>query len=256
MDGGGAEAGLGGRIRRLDSHLDEDVGSAVGGDLGREHGGLSRQAGRCRAESDDAGPREAVELLVSQGHGVAGDDGRHDVSPRGAAGAADLEHVAEVGGEFQDQGNQRLFSAEADQGHPLVEAGPPQQAGTPDVDDGFRRRWPAQGRQGRVGQVRGEQDIVLTDRPPEQHQRLAGNAQAQPGEDPGVVVEQAVAGTMDVAITVADEEHVAVLQDERAEPSGRLAWLVRLDGGTDIQLTSPSRRGAVADRVRPAYSRQ
>ena len=78
----------------------------------------------------------------------------------------------------------------------------------------------------------------------------------QPGEDPGVIVEQAVAGTMDVAIAVADEEHVAVLQDERAEPSGRLAWLVRLDAGSDVQLTRPRRRGAVADRARPAYSRQ
>ena len=219
--GGGAEAGLAGRIRRLDSHLDEDVGPAVGGDRGLEHGGLSRQAGRRRAEGDHAGPREAVELLVSQGHRIAGDDGRQDLSPRRAAGAADLEHVAEVGGEFQDQGNQRLFAAEADQAHPLVEPGPPQQAGAPDVDDGFGHRWPAQGRQGRVGQVGGEQDIVLTDRPPEQHQRLAGDAQAQPGEDPGVIVEQAVAGTMDVAVAVADEEHVAVLQDERAEPSGR-----------------------------------
>ena len=193
---------------------------------------------------------------VPQGHRIAGDDGRQDLSPRRAAGAADLEHVAEVGGEFQDQGNQRLFSAEADQAHPLVEPGPPQQAGAPDVDDGFGHRWPAQGRQGRVGQVRGEQDIVLTDRPPEQHQRLAGDAQAQPGEDPGVIVEQAVAGTMDVAVAVADEEHVAVLQDERAGPSGRPGQLVGVDGGTEVQRTSPSRRGAVADRARPAYSRQ
>ena len=78
----------------------------------------------------------------------------------------------------------------------------------------------------------------------------------QPGEDPGVIVEQAVAGTMDIAVAVADEEHVTVLQDERAEPSGALAWLVRLDGGSDVQPTSSNRQGSAADRARPAYSRQ
>ena len=78
----------------------------------------------------------------------------------------------------------------------------------------------------------------------------------QPGEDPGVIVEQAVAGTMDVAIAVADEEHVAVLQDERAEPSGRLARLVRLDAGTDVQLTSPPRiRGHLLFSGLPAPDR-
>ena len=55
---------------------------------------------------------------------------------------------------------------------------------------------------------------------------------------------------------IADEEHVTVLQDERAEPSGALAWLVRLDGGSDVQPTSSSRRGSAADRATPAYNRQ
>ena len=86
------------------------------------------------------------------------------IRPRaGAARAAHLEHVAEVGGELQAQRDRHLVPAVVAQPHALVEPVLPEQARALDVDDALRRRRPADRRQRPVGEVGGEEDVVLAD---------------------------------------------------------------------------------------------
>ena len=140
-----------------------------------------------------------------------------------AADAAHLEHVAEIGIEFELQGNPVLVRPEIAQRDALVERTLEDQPLTLDMDDALRQRLPAERRQGPVGQVRGKQRVVLAQRGAEQGRPLGPDRQAPHGEDARVVAEHAVAFAGDIAVGIGDDECVGVLQRKQPQRNTRLA---------------------------------
>jgi hypothetical protein len=236
-----AEAAPRGPFSGLEPDLEEEVGPATGREGQVELGGAARKARRCEGEGERGGERQAVESLVAQDDGGLGHGGGQQPPPRHASKAANLEHVAEIGGEIQPQRDARLDLGVVPEPQALVEAALPDQAGPLDMDHALPRRRPADRRQGPVGEVGPEQHAVLADRAPEQRQRPTCGAQAEAGQEPRVVVEQAVAVARDVAEGVGDDERVPVLQGEQAQrcarlARARLASIARVRGGLGHQF--------------------
>ena len=192
---------------------------------------------RWRAEGDHGTQLQAIQTLVAQDHGVVGDDrGEHPPTHR-ATQAAHLEHIAEVRGELQAQRQPGRGLAVIAQPQALVEAVLPDQPGALDMNHALAGRLPADRRQRPVGEVGGEQHVVLPDRTLEQRQRPPRNAQPEAGKQAGIVVEQAIAVARDVTVAVGDHEGVAMLEREQL---ARRAGAVVVGFRVTHQLTSSS----------------
>ena len=190
-----------------------------------EVGLAGRQPVRRLGEPDGRGAQDAVEAPVAEQDRVCADLDRQRVAARMPLGPAHLEHVAEIGGEAQAERHHDLALPVVGERQALVEPLLPQEAPALEVDDPFRCRGLAQRRQRPDGEVGGEQDIVLADHGTQERRRLPVQPQAEAGQDPGVVAEQAVAIAQDVAEGVCHQEGVAVLEREQAQRHARLAGI-------------------------------
>jgi hypothetical protein len=189
-----------------------------------------RRPGRF-GERDDAGAPHAVQAVIGVGHRAAVRLGRQHPAAGRALGAAHLEHVVEVGVVFQADRQNDHVAAVVDEAQALVQPLVPQEPLALDMDRAVRGRGAAQGGQGLVGGVRGEEHVVLRHRRAQQGRRAVAQQQAQPRQQPGVVVEQAVGRAQHVAERVGDQEGVLVLQREQPVGDARFARLALLDGG-------------------------
>ena len=179
----------------------------------------------------------------------------------GRRGAAHLEHVAEVGGELQDAAAPAPASRpKLTQAHPLVEAVLPEQAGALDVDDALpASTGPPSGGSGRLVRWAVKSDVVLADRAPEQRQRPCRRCSGGSRDRSRVSSwNRPSPSPMDVAVAVGRRRSVSpCFSDEQALSLPRGS---RGSSGSTAAPTfnRPARagRGAVADRARPAYSRQ
>src|SRR5688572_5316512 len=91
------------------------------------------------------------------------------------------------------------------------------------MDDPFGNRFPAEQGQGVVGEVRGEQDVVLANARAEQRGGFSRDGETKAGQDPGVVAEETIAVAEDVAMRVRNQEDVAMLQHEKMRRHARVA---------------------------------
>ena len=203
--------------------LVEDVGAQVRRERQCEVGEARGEMGGSLAEGQGRGEHKAVQPLVAEHGRVVVDHSRQDAPARGARQAADLEHVAKIGGELQAQGQLRLRLAEIAQPQPLVEAILPDQPASFDMDHPLPGRLAANRGQRPIGEVGGEDDIVLADRAAQQLQRPPADAQSEARQQPRVVVEQSIAFAGDVAEGVSHNEGVALLQREQAGGRARIA---------------------------------
>ncbi len=181
------------------------------------------EPGRRIGEADPAGALHLVETHIAEAHVAAVRDGGRQQAPPGALHAAHLEHVLEVRPVLDGQGQQHNIAAVVLAGDPLIEPLLPQEPLALHVQHARRPQRPARIGQGLVRAVEGEEHIVLGDGGRQQRGRLAAQQQAEPRQDPGVVVEQAVAGPHDVAVVIGDDEGVAILQ--RMQPVWRARFL-------------------------------
>ena len=153
--------------------------------------------------------------MVAERHRAAL-DAAAQASAAGRAGrAADLEDVREIRVEVERQGRRdrlRLIIADV---QVLVTDPAPEELGAGDVQRAARDRHAAVGRHVRIGQVDGEDGVVLADGRAEEHRPLAAEAEHQAREVAGAVVEQpllAQPGGADVAEMVEDDERVALFE--------------------------------------------
>ena len=117
------------------------------------------------------------------------------------------------------------------------------------MDHALPRRLAADRGQGSVGEVGGEDDIVLAHRAAQQLQRPAADAQAEARQQARVIVEQAVTFAGDVAEGVGHHEGVALLEREQAR---RACADHRVGAGLRHQPASSSAAGRLRAILRVA----
>ena len=202
--------------------------------LRRQHehevGALRTQAPRRFRERHHAGAPQAIEAVVGVGDAAAVHLGRQYAAAGGALGAAHLEHVVEIGVVFQADRQDDHVAAVVDEPQALIEPLVPQEPLALDMDRAVRRRRAAQGGEGFVGRMGGEEHVVLRHRRAQQGRRAVADQQAQARQQTGVVMEQAIGRAQHVAERVGHQEGVLVLQREQAIGDARLARLALLGG--------------------------
>src|SRR5205085_1773943 len=154
--------------------------------------------------------------------------GRKQLSPSRSLLAANLEHVAEIRTKKIGERQFRLALAEIGQNEHLVQAAVPEKACALNVNDAFRRRLSTDRRKRMIGQMGREEDIVLRDVAAEKRDAVATDQETKTGENAGVVAKEAVGVAVDIAETIGDEKHVALLQDVLLLCRNRRSKRVRL----------------------------
>src|SRR5690349_7483766 len=115
-----------------------------------------------------------------------------------------------------------------------------------------------------IGQMGSEEDIVLRDVAAEKRGAVSPDHETETGEDAGVVAKETVGVAVDIAETVGDEKHIALLQDVlllcrnrrskrgrlRVLSSGRLCRLRHHSDCTDSCAHSPVLEYRTADEAR------
>ncbi len=142
--------------------------------------------------------------------------------------AAHFEHVAEIGGEVQRDANGRGFLAVIGKRDAFEQPVLPQQPDALDMDRALRNVAAADTLHWQVGEVAGEQHIVLAERGAEQRCLPAADRQPEFREHARVIAEEPVAGAADIAIGIGDGKTVTLLK--REQPM-RLAWRGLVKGG-------------------------
>jgi len=191
----------GGRLLRL------ELEAEARGGLGQVEGG--RLAAEAQAPGDPVQPPVAQLGPVGPGRQAQG------LARALPAHPAHLEDVREVGLEGQGQDEVDLLQAVVGDPERLV-AGPlVQEGGAEDVDQPTRQEAVLANLDVGIGEVHGEEDVVVPDRGAEQKGAHAGQPELQPGEESGPVVVEPLlpqAQGDDVARVVEDGEGVPVLE--------------------------------------------
>ncbi|MNI08813.1 hypothetical protein D3C73_618620 [compost metagenome] len=192
--------------------LDEQVQAAALGQAEHEVGAVGVEPRGRFGKGQATGPQFAVQSGVAKGHAPPVQDRRVRLAVLGPGRAAHLEDVGEIGVELERQRQQDVLDAVVDHPHPFKQPPVPQEAAALQMQHARRGRAPAHGRQGPVGRVAGEEDVVLGDARTQPRRPRAPDGQGEAGQQPGVVVEQAIGAGFDVSPVVGDQEGVAVLQ--------------------------------------------
>jgi hypothetical protein len=148
------------------------------------------------------------------------DVGRLQIAVPRPPDAAHLEHVAEVGGEFEHQRQHHLVEAEVCAADPLIEALVLQRAPALDVNRAARRAAAVDRRQRPVGAVEGEDRIVVGDGAGEPGRAPLADAENPPRQHAGVAVVETFCPAGDIAVLVGDQEGVAILQRDKFDAAG------------------------------------
>ncbi len=172
-----------------------------------------------RIEADPGPPGHPVETFVTEDQGgLAGDLGQLASAPL-PLGATHLEDVGEVGVQVQPQIDGQWVAAEARDPQPFVADPVPEKGAAKDMQLAPRQRErAARLLEVGVGQIDGEEIVLLLHGRAEQQRAAPADPQLQPGEKPRVVeVDPLLAETdrLHVAVAIEHREHPAVLEHAR-----------------------------------------
>ena len=134
-----------------------------------EGGAGGGEGRRLLGETDMSLAHHAIQAAIGELHVGGVHLCGEDFAARRSAESAHLEHVAKIRAEIEGEGHLGGGHGEIGEGDPLIHAVGVDEPLALDVDHPFLQGLGAQRRQGAVGQVGGEDHIVLTEGGAEQH---------------------------------------------------------------------------------------
>ena len=150
---------------------------------------------------------------------------------------ANLEHVAEIRREFEMNGHHDFLARIVGEGDALVHAVLPQETRALDMHDALRCLPAVRSGQREIGEVGGEEDIVLRQRGAEQRWHPVADEKPETREHPRIVAKEPVAAAPDVAIGVGDDEAILMLERELPMRFARRHLVKRCQSDRGIELT-------------------
>ena len=174
-----------------------------------------RQHRRHRREAERGGALQPVQAAIGECHGAVRLGTRRQCAALLPAHAPHFEQIGEVGREPQVEADPVAGEGEVAHGKPAVAGAVPQEQRALHVDQALILRRLAKVAAGRIGQVRGQQNVVRAERRTQQQRTQAADRQVQLREVARVLVVQSVDAAgfdQNVPAMVEYAEHVAVLQ--------------------------------------------
>jgi hypothetical protein len=212
---GGAEAIAVRRFRHFGTDFDIQHLAAAPRHGNQEVGSVARQLVRRLRERYRRHPRQPVQPVVAKQHA-----GRVRLGSMGHAAlqpcrSAHFEHVAEIGGKIQRNADGGVFLAVVGKGDAFKQPVLPKQPDAFDMDRALRNVPAADALHRQIGQVGGEEHIVLAERRTEQRCLPVADGQPEFGKHSRVVTEETVAGAADIAVGVGHGKTIALLEGEQ-----------------------------------------
>ncbi|MND95557.1 hypothetical protein D3C80_878150 [compost metagenome] len=219
-----------GGVADVQSAFDIEIQLLALGQAEHELGPIGAQARRRFGKGQATGPQHLIQPGVAEAHPAAVHDRRMDLATRRPQGAAHLKDIGEVGAELERQRQQDVLDAVVDHPHPLEQPFVPEEAPTFQMQHPGRGRAPAHRRQGPVGRMAGEEDIVLGHAGTQPRRSRPSHGQDEVRQHPRVLIEQAVRAAFDVAPVVRHQKGVGVLERHQ----GLEAVLIAVVGGCSL----------------------